>query len=395
MATIGIDARMIFYTGIGRHVLNLVTRIPRLDPDNDYRLFVRPEDEKRIAELIGDENPRVTCVPTVSSIYNLREQTTHLRILQQARLDLLHVPHFNIPILYRGKLIVTIHDLIQAHFPSQETANAGLKRLAYKLVISLALRKAQRISVVSKYTRDDIIRTFHTPAEKIEVIYNGIDECWEKTTYDAGLAEHVLARYGVKKPFLLYVGLSSLHKNLLRLIEAMQFVRKHSAHDIQLAIAGKKDPRYLPQLEAKIKELHLEQAVVFTDFLGDADLKIMYNSAEAFVFPSLYEGFGLPPLEALQSGLPVVSSNATSLPEVLGDAATYFDPTSVLDMAKAITSVLKDKKNIPVYTKRFSWDVFARQTLELYKSVLATDGQTDAPAPPASNAASSDGHADR
>ncbi len=365
MSHIGIDARMIFYTGIGRNVYNLCTRLPALDPANQYTLFIRPEDRAAMPALATN----CTLVDTISTIYKLNEQTEHCRILQNANLDLLHVPHFNIPVRYQGRLVVTIHDLIQAHFPSQQGLKAQVKRLGYRTVISQALRKADQVIAVSKYTRDDIIRTFHTPAEKIQVIYNGVETVPSSPAVSDEAVTAVLSSYGIMKPFLLYVGLSSPHKNLLRLIEAFaMFQNKHKEY--QLVLAGKKDDRYLPAIEQKISSHDLQNSVILTGFISDAVLQTLYQSARAFVFPSLYEGFGLPPLEALTQGLPVASSDASSLPEVLGDHAVYFKPADTADMARAMSKVIgQPRKQLPPQPQ-FSWDSVSKQTLKEYHSVL-------------------------
>jgi len=366
MSTIGLDARMIFYTGIGRNVYNLCTRLPALDPANQYLLFIRPEDRTAMPALASN----CTIVDTISTIYKLAEQTEHLRILQGAGLDLLHVPHFNIPVRYQGRLVVTIHDLIQAHFPSQQGLKAQVKRLGYRTVISQALRKADRVIAVSRYTRDDIIRTFHTAEDKIQVIYNGVDEAPPIPTVSEDAAAAVLSQYGIAKPFLLYVGLSSPHKNLDRLIEAFSHFRRDHT-EFQLVIAGKKDLRYLPSLEEKITRYGLLNKVVLTGYISDAVLQTLYQSARAFVFPSLYEGFGLPPLEALTHGLPVASSNASSLPEVLGDAVIYFNAADTADMVHAMSDVIQQpRKKLPPQPQ-FSWDAISKQTIEVYRSVLS------------------------
>ncbi len=362
---IGIDARFISYTGIGRLIYHLVTKVPALDHGNDYVIFLRPED-------MPDFNftqTNVRKVQTISTYYDVAEQTTHWRIIQNQKLDLLHVPHFNVPLLYRGKLVVTIHDLIQAKLPSRNTVPARIKRQVYKQIIRSALGKANQVLCVSNFTRQDIIDTFGTAPGKIQVIQNGVETKWVTAQNSPQNPAQTLTRYHLKAPFLLYVGLSSLHKNLARLIAAVAKVNQ--TNPIQLAIVGKKDPRYTPALASKIAQLGMQSQIILTDFVPDQDLKLLYQLAKAFIFPSLYEGFGLPPLEALSLGLPVLSSNTTALPEVLGGNAIYFDPHDANDMAAKINGFLDGSIPSPVIKPHtFSWDKMAQKTLEVYKQIL-------------------------
>lgn len=399
---IGIDARMLHFTGIGRHISNLVSLVPALDTANEYVIFLRAED---IAGF-DDSAANVTKVATISTYYDLVEQTTHLGVLNAAKLDLLHVPHFNIPIRYRSRLIVTIHDLIQAKLPSEKTAKAEIKRLGYRFVIGQALRKAERIIAVSNFTKQDIVQTFGTNPSRIQVIHNGVDTRFVKKNFPRTLIASTLDKYGVKQPYLLYVGLSSPHKNLARLIEALakqDEVRARRAvpqlddttvipassagkpdadsgsraEHPHLVLAGKLDPRYTPELERLTHELGLTDRVHFTGFVPDEELEVLYNAAAAFVFPSLYEGFGIPPLEALACGTKIISSNAASLPEVLGDQATYFDPQDVNDMAAKIALVLDSE--VQLGTNRltdslsplpFNWNKMAEETVRAYQEAL-------------------------
>ncbi|HDS11577.1 MAG TPA: glycosyltransferase family 1 protein, partial [Candidatus Wirthbacteria bacterium] len=352
------------YTGIGRNLHHLVQDVPILDPENEYIIFVRPQDKAKL-----DLPANCQMVETISSIYNFKEQTRHCLIMQSQKLDLLHVPHFNVPVFYRGRLVVTIHDLIQTKFVSQENWQSALKKYGYYLVMFLALTKAKCIMAVSQYTKQDLINNFPVKADKIQVVHNGFDRKWQDTTFSKDQVSKVRRKFGIEQDYLLYVGLSSLHKNLLRLLEAFALVCKDSPR-LKLVLAGKKDARYLPGLEAKIAELDLHEQVVMTDFVSDDELVILYKTARAFVFPSLYEGFGLPPLEALAFGCPVVSSGATSLPEVLGDQARYFDPQDVNDMASAIKAELANPRPDKVYEIPFGWEQMAKDTLSIYRQVL-------------------------
>jgi glycosyltransferase involved in cell wall biosynthesis len=369
---IGIDARMLTYTGIGRYVTELVTRVPVLDQNNAYIIFLRPEDLQSF--VIPSAN--VTAVSGISTIYNIQEQTTFRRIVEGQHLDLLHVPHFNAPLWYRGKLILTIHDLIQAFFASTTTLRAHIKKIGYNFAIKHNVKKAYQVITVSEHTKHDVARWCKIDEDRIAVIHNGVSDKFCRTKLDPKRMQEILTGYGIKQPYLLYVGLHSPHKNLARLIETMAILRRCKS-EVQLVLAGKEDARYTPWLREQVNKLGLGQNVVFTGYVDDSMLTTLFLSAALFVFPSLYEGFGLPPLEAMACGVPVVSSQATSLPEVLGEAAVFFDPTSIDNMADKITEVLDDPEQRSAMvqkgheqTKRFRWERMAEETLRVYREAM-------------------------
>jgi alpha-1,3-rhamnosyl/mannosyltransferase len=271
--------------------------------------------------------------------------------------------------------VLTVHDLIPLLFPRQSTWQA---RLLFRWALSLALRASHRVIAVSESTARDLQQYFHTPSERVSVI----PEAPDPTFYPRPPAEVAAVRrkYGLPAPFVLYVGSNKPHKNLPRLIEAWSLLTPHVSHftfhasRFTLVIAGVWDPRY-PEPRLLAERLGL-QNVRWLGPVPEADLPALYSAATLFVFPSLYEGFGLPVLEAMACGVPVICSNTSSLPEVAGDAALLVDPTDVRALAAAITDLLEDESRREEMRERglqqaarFSWERTAAMTLEMYREV--------------------------
>jgi len=384
---IGIDAR--FYgpvgKGLGRYTQEVVDNIIRINDDLSYVVFLSPENFDEFAADGGDvKKIKVSC-----PWYSWSEQIVFPFYLWREKLDLIHFPHFNVPILTPGKFIVTIHDLILTHFPTIRATTRSrlvyrLKDLAYRLVIFSALHRAQRIITVSRFTRDDIISRFRIKAEKIIVTYEGVANLSKgrDSLFVAKLdSQETLAQYHIPHNFLLYVGNAYPHKNLEVLLRV--FSRLHARQsELHLVLVGKIDYFY-ERIQAVARSLNLWQSgnlnspVIFSGYVADAQLEIFYAEARAYIFPSLYEGFGLPPLEAMAKGCPVASSDRASLPEILGEAALYFKPDDEDDMLNKIKVVLADderradlKQRGLAQVKKYNWWQCAYETLAVYLVVL-------------------------
>lgn len=342
----------------------------QIDFDNQYFVFLRRENwdefqprSQNFAKVLAD-------VPW----YTLREQIQMPRILEKCGLDLAHFPHFNVPVSYKGKFIVTIHDLILFRYPTRKASTLSapayfLKKKAYHQVINRAIKKSEKIIAVSEHTKKDILKNFKISPQKILVTCEGVDLS-EQPPRDT--SETILQKYGIIRPYILYVGNAYPHKNLDRLVLAFKEVAKrHSG--LNLVLAGKEDYFY-KRLKKFVADSHISN-VFFPGHVDETDLPMIYREAKLYVFPSLYEGFGLPPLEAMARNIPVASSNASCLPEILGNAAFFFDPRGISEIAEAIEKVLTDnalrKKLIEVGKKqiqKYSWEKMARETLDIYKS---------------------------
>ena len=372
---IGIDCRLFSstFTGIGRYTHELVDHYidlnNKLDKPHQLVLFFNKPEFKKFKEV---ENVKKVLVD--AKHYSFAEQTKFLFKLNKEKLDIVHFPHFNVPIFYRRPYVVTIHDLTLNFFPGQKMTKF-YHRLAYNLTIKNATKRAKKIIAISKNTKKDLIEILNIDPKKIEIVYNGIDERF-KLIQDASIFKKTLKKYKISKQFLLYTGVWRNHKNLPRLLKAFKMLKEEKNLDLQLVITGKEDPHY-PEVKKTVKKLDLTEDIIFPGLVDDEELIHLYNAAFIFVFPSLYEGFGLPPLESMRCGTPVAASNISSIPEVCGEEnAVYFDPYSATDIAEKIYSLYIDtakqaelvEKGIK-HSAKLSWTTTAEQTFKLITNV--------------------------
>jgi glycosyltransferase involved in cell wall biosynthesis len=382
---IGIDAR--FYgaigKGLGRYTQKLIENLEKISAqggpasgwDNQYFIFLKKEN-------FDDYDPKNNNFHKVLADYRwytLSEQINMPRILNKYKLDLVHFPHFNVPLFYRKKFVITIHDLILLHFPTIRGTTLNplfywLKFLAYKIIIKSAIKRARRIIAVSNFTRNDILENYKVSPDKIAVTYEACDYF---NTVPRDEDKEFIRNYGlldenrgIIKRYILYVGNAYPHKNLEALVLAFSKVKEKNLH---LVLIGKEDYFY-KRLKKLTKGKNIRN-IIFTDFVPDVGLSAIYRYAQFYIFPSLYEGFGLPPLEAMACGVPVASSNHSCLREILGESAYYFNAKDRKEIIKAIEELLKneDLKNRLVRlgherVKNYSWEKMARQTLKIYKN---------------------------
>ena len=369
---IAIDARKLRDFGIGTYVRNLLRHLARIDQTTDYVVLCRESDRQMVAEF--GENFRA--VPESSPGYSIREQITVPRDLRREGAHLFHAPHYVLPPLTPCKSVVTIHDCIHLRFPQYLPNKLGY---AYaRSSLWLATHRSDRILTVSEASKRDILDYFTVPPAKIDVIYNGIDERFSAPPAEDDVAR-VRERYQLDDPFILYAGNIKPHKNLERTIEAFHVLRHSGEFDqVKLVIIGDEIAKYAA-LRHAVHRHKLHKYVRFFGFVPDRTLAILYRLAAVFVFPSLYEGFGLPPLEAMASGTPVITSNVSSLPEVVGDAALLVDPLQPEAIADAMRRVLTDSALRADLRGRgldrarhFSWERSIRRVHEIYGEVLAT-----------------------
>jgi glycosyltransferase involved in cell wall biosynthesis len=365
---VAIDARKLHDFGIGTYIRNLLKQLARLDRDTEYVLLTREEDLS-VAHQLG-ANFRTVLEPAPN--YSVREQIHVPWVLLREKPDVFHAPHYVLPIGVRAHSVVTIHDCIHLMFP-QYLPNRAAYTYA-RLAMWSATRRSDCILTVSQASKRDILHFFAVPPEKIEVIYNAFDERFSREPNEEAVAR-VRERYQLDKRFVLYVGNIKPHKNLVRLIEAFAALRKGELEDVKLLIIGDEISR-LPALRRAVHSLKLHKHVRFLGYQPDDTLAILYRLASVFVFPSLYEGFGLPPLEAMASGTPVVTSNVSSLPEVTGDAAVLVDPYDVTSIEDGMRRVLTDPALAASMRERglqrareFSWERSVKRTLEVYQKV--------------------------
>ncbi len=344
------------YGGLGRYNQQLLLNLAKFDAQNQYIILIKTLSSD-LPELPANFSWKICPYHW----YSWQEQIFLPSILKKLKPDLVHFPHFNVPIFYRGKFIVTIHDLIMTKFPSIRTSTLNrfifiFKRLAYQLTIRLAIKRAEKIIAVSQFTADDIKNYFKLSpkqAEKIKVIYEGLTPIKATPEINDDLPEK----------FFLYVGNAYPHKNLEFLLTVFaKFLKTHP--DFYLVLVG--DHNYFYQQLEKTAGQH----VVFAGFIPDKKLASFYQQATAYIFPSLYEGFGLPPLEALAYQTPVLSSSASCLPEILADSVLYFDPKNKEDLLHKLEQIISDDNlkqsllsNSNAVLARYSWEKMAQEII--------------------------------
>lgn len=338
---IGIDCRIFGtgFTGIGRYTYELAKHFidinEKLECPHELVFFLNQKEYKEFET--GEHSKKVL---VKAKHYSLAEQFKLPGQLRKEKCDVIHFPHFNVPLFYRKPFTVTIHDLTLSLFAGRKMRRWHHK-LAYNLTIKSATRRAKKIIAVSRHTKKDIVKHLYIPDEKIQVVYNGVDPKF-KLMRDLDKLTPTLKKYKIEKPFLLYTGVWRSHKNLPRLIEAFGILKREKRLDLQLVITGNPDPLH-PEVKETVKNLRLKEDVIFPGAVSEEELIYLYNAASIFVFPSLYEGFGLPVLEAMSCGTPVAASDTSSIPEVCGkDNAVFFNPKNTQEIAESITMLYKN-----------------------------------------------------
>ncbi|MDQ0206922.1 glycosyltransferase family 4 protein [Alkalicoccobacillus murimartini] len=357
--TITIDVRMIHHSGIGTYIRNIVPYV--LESPFVVRLLGDPEEIKRLG---WDSFPGVSVLPTTEPIYSIGEQ---LRIPGRisSSSDLLWVPHFNIPIAYKGRLLVTVHDAF--HLAMPQLLEGHLKKMYSRFLFKRVGKKADRVITVSNFSKQELHQHLGEDMN-VSTIYNGVAKDWFASEF---------AEVNEKKPYIVYVGNVKPHKNLRVLLNAFSRVVDQIPHN--LVIVGKKegfvsgDNQFLEQSEA------LGERISFTGYVSDEVLKSYIHHAEVLVFPSLYEGFGLPPLEAMACGTPVLVSTAASIPEVCEEGAVYFNPHDDRELSERLVMLLQDESMKREMVKRgkeqvqqFTWSRSAKEHLRIIEELIAT-----------------------
>ncbi len=373
---VAIDIRRISEFGVGTYTRNAIRTLARLDHSTEYFLLGIPGKLGDIEPL----PPNFNTVPTHPNDFSLNSYLELNRILKHHRCDLLHVPHLfwkpqSVPCPY----VVTVHDLLD-HLYRVNSASS-LKRSLHFQFTKRVLHRAARIFAVSNFSKKDTERLFQVPGEKIEVIYNALDDRFRQGHATDADRKLIAERYQVTYPFLLYAGRISPHKNVVRIIEAFAALKAELEKeglfpDLKLIIIGDELSKH-PDLRRAVIKTRVQNDVRFLGFVPIGVLRIFYDLAKVFVFPSLYEGFGLPPLEAMAHGTPVVTSNTSSIPEVVGNAAVMVNPENVFEIMHALHKVLVDqgvreklKARGMFQAQRFSWDGSVRRMLEVYHDVV-------------------------
>lgn len=373
---IGIDARMYSsrFTGIGRYVHELTDRLFLLKPEWKFTIFLA----EKAFQSYSPPAKNIQKVLAPETHYSFGEQTSFLKKISKEKYDLFHFPHFNAPIFYRGKSVVTIHDLTISFYPGKKKTSL-FHKLGYKAVLSNIVKKSKRIITVSHHTKQDLMKLHSVPDEKITVIWNGLGKEFYRSEQNENTMKNVFhalcKRNTIQKPYFLYTGVHREHKNVVGMIQAFHKCRE-SGIDAELLITGKEDPFY-PEIGEIIEKYNLSECVKRVGLVDENELRALFYHARVFVFPSFYEGFGLPPLEAMAMEIPVTASNAASIPEICGDAALFFDPKNTEEMSTQMSLLFQNeaKRNECIQKGKnrcelFSWEKMAQETLNVYETVL-------------------------
>lgn len=350
-------------TSSGRYVDKLIEHLHTLKPKHNITILTKAHRE----QYIHDVAPSFEVVVTPFKEFTFAEQTGYKKQIESLKADLVHFTFVQQPVWYRGKVVTTMQDLTTIRFrnPTKNPAVFWVKQQVYKWVNKRTARKSLAIITPTQFVKDDVVDYTHINPDKVTVTLEAADPITDKPVVVSKLQG---------KQFIMYVGRPTPHKNLGRLIDAFVIMQK-TRPDLHLVLVGKTDGNY-ERHAAYVREKKIPN-VVFTGFTSDAQLRWLYEHCRAYAFPSLSEGFGLPPLEAMTLGAPVVASNATCIPEVCGDAAYYFDPLNVEEMAIKIGEVVDDpliredlvergRKQVT----RYSWNRMAKQTLAVYEQAL-------------------------
>ena len=358
--------------GIGRYTRELVRALAELDRDNDYALFAAASGHRLLAKN-WPPNFRTRSVPLSDRALAILWHRLRLPLwveLATGPVDIFHSPDFVLPPVRRAKTVLTVHDLSFIRYP--QCADANL-RAYLNQVVPRAVHQADLILADSQNTEGDLVELLGVEADKIEVLYPGVEDRFHPIE-DQALLEEVRKRYNLPYQFVLGLGTLQPRKNFMRLIEAYSLlVSRH--HALQLVIAGGKGWLY-NEIFATVERLGLEEKVVFPGFVADEDLPALYNLTDLFVFPSLYEGFGIPPLEAMACGTPVITSDASSLPEVVGEAGLMVEAKDVEALAGAMKRILEDNAlrermiaKGAEQASKFTWGGAAFRLLSLYETL--------------------------
>lgn len=375
---IAIDVRRIRDFGVGTYIRNLLTAMAAVDGENQFSLILNPAHAEHLPPLPAN----FQIAPYAHSDTAHSEHFRFPLFISKLRCDLVHFPLNRVPLLMRCPYIVTVHDLGVLLFPDTSRFRHILRNFRFER----GLLRARCVIAVSAATKRDLLKLVAIPPSRVRLVYNAPDpKFFSHVKSGVKERERILERYQIRCPFLLYAGTIRPQKNIPRLVEAFAVIRSEMEtipeyKDLRLIIIGDEISRY-PAVRRAVMQSRVEQSVRFLGFVPFETLRIFYEMASAFVFPSLYEGFGLPPLEAMASGTPVVASGISALPEAVGDAAMLVNPENVFDIARGIREVLLNRDLRAGLIDRgyqhaghFSWTRNAAEVITIYRESLPQRG---------------------
>ena len=369
MKVVAIDGRMWGeeFTGIGKYLSEICPRIFKIFPKTEFRVFV-PNNFSNFSSF----SKNVKFFPTHETIYSLSEQFSFAKkISQAAKNGCAFFPHFNVPLFFRGKFMVTIHDLTILRFPGKKM-NKFWHRLGYRLVLKNAIKNSEKIITVSNFVKKEILHFFNISDDKISVIYNGVDRK-KFSNPNKKLVQKFQKKFG---NCFLIAGNWRNHKNIPNAIFAFEKFCEMKVGDWNLVITGKEDKNYYEVFKIAKKSIY-SQKIFFSGFLDSDEIPAIFSAAGALVFPSFSEGFGLPAIEAFSAGIPVLAAKCSSLPEICGLAALFFDPKNTKDITDKMVQIVKNKNlQNQIITagknqlEKFSWKNAAQELAENFETLM-------------------------
>ena len=368
---IGIDGRAAKWyrgTGIGTYTYQLINNLNKIDKKNNYSIFL-PEG----SSLDLGNNFKIESLKSTSKD-NFWEEVKVPNLLKDSNMELYHVPQNGVGLSNNISCLkaITLHDIIPLRMP--ETVSDRYLNI-FNNELPNIINNSQGILTVSEFSKQDIAKEFNFPKEKIFVTHLAAEDIYKPLNKNT-CRKIILNKYGIDKDFILYVGGFSPRKNIIGIIEAFSLLKSNLKRNLKLVITGKKGISY-ERYKNRADELGLSDSVIFTGFIPLNDLPIFYNASKLLIYPSFYEGFGLPPLEAMACGTPVIASNVTSLPEICGDSAILVDPSNIDSISYSIENILNDpilkdnliKKGL-LKSSNYSWENTAIDTIDAYKSII-------------------------
>lgn len=367
--TIGIDVRKIQDFGIGTYIRNLVRSLARIDAENRYLLLCRPQDRDLLRDLPGN----FQTVPESAPVYSAREMLALSWRLYRSRLDLYHSTHYVLPAWVGSPVVVTIHDIIHLLYPDFLPSRFAF--LYAQRMIRRSLNRGDRVIAVSQSTKNDLKQYFDVDGDKIQVVHNGVEEAFRHRLPSEEL-QRWLRNLGIEQPYLLFVGNPKPHKNLDNVVKAYARARHLANLDAPLICVGARTGSEF-KIRQRAEYLGIPDKVRILGHVAQEALPAIYQGASLFLYPTLYEGFGLPVVEAMASGVPVITSNTSALKEIAEGYAYLVDPLDIEGMAKAIANVMGDPERRARLAERgsrraadFDWDLTAQRTLDVYRAAI-------------------------
>ncbi len=375
-----IDARPIInkQTGLGRYTYNIINALKKIDNQNDYLILVDAQLSPTHPVFDGNNDRFVYKKCPIPGV-TVQQQLQLRQFLADERIDVYHYPHFDLPIAVarRYPAVFTVHDLTYLLHRGVFRGAEALKKWYTHQIMRLGIGVAQKIIAVSDSTKKDLVDYFHlngSASSKVTTIYEACEPNFERLE-DNKRIDNFKQKWNLTRPYFLFIGERRPHKNLVRQIEAFDRFLQQVGREFEFIIIGKSYNDYV-EPEARSQQLNLTGRVRFLGYVADDELPLFYNGAVAFLFVSLYEGFGIPILEAMACGTPVITSNMSSCQEVAGDAALLVNPYQVAEICLAIEKIATDdslranliQKGLERH-KKFSWEIAAQQTLNLYQQL--------------------------